>query len=356
MFSTSLRIASRSRVFSPASTAARSFASSSSPINSLVLIEHRSGDVEGGTLAALTAASELGGKVTGLVVGSPGEVEGIVEKVKKLNGVTNIITSTSDEYKHQLAESVTPLLKDILEKSEYTHLVSAHTSAAKDIIPRLSGILDIPAISDVLSASHSESDGSTTYTRPIYAGNAIATVKAPGSLKLKIFTVRSTAFAKAAEGNSASVEVATYEPLKVEDIATSHLKTELAKSDRPELGTAARVVSGGRALKNAETFKQVIDPLADALGAAVGASRAAVDAGYVDNSLQVGQTGKVVAPELYVAVGISGAIQHLAGMKDSKLIVAINKDPDAPIFQVADAGLVADLYEAVPQLVKKLEK
>jgi len=251
---------------------------------------------------------------------------------------------------------VTPLLKEILEKSEYTHLISAHTSAAKDLIPRLSGILGIPAVSDVLSASHSTSDNSTTFTRPIYAGNAIATVKAPGSLPLKIFTVRSTAFAKATEDNESNVEVSTFEPVKVESPTTEHVKTEITKSDRPELGTASRIVSGGRALKNAATFKEVMEPLADSLGAAIGASRAAVDAGYVDNSLQVGQTGKVVAPELYIAVGISGAIQHLAGMKDSKLIVAINKDADAPIFQVADAGLVADLYEAVPELVKKLQK
>lgn len=204
-----------------------------------------------------------------------------------MKGITNILKSTSEDYKHQLAESVTPLLKEIVEKSEYTHLISAHTSAAKDLIPRLSGVLDIPAVSDILSATHSESDNSTTFTRPIYAGNAIATVKAPGSLKLKIFTVRPTAFAKATEDNSASVEVTSFEPVKVADLATSHVKTEITKSDRPELGTAAKVVSGGRALKNAETFKQVIDPLADALGAAVGASRAAVDAGYVDNSLQV---------------------------------------------------------------------
>lgn len=208
----------------------------------------------------------------------------------RLKGVTNILSSTSEDYKHQLAETVTPLLKEILEKSEYTHLVSAHTSAAKDLIPRLSGVLDIPAVSDILSVSHSTSDNSTTFTRPIYAGNAIATVKAPGSLPLKIFTVRSTAFAKAAtEDNSKSsaVEVASFDPVKVDNAATSHVKSELTKSDRPELGTASRIVSGGRALKNAATFKETIEPLADALGAAIGASRAAVDAGYVDNSLQV---------------------------------------------------------------------
>jgi electron transfer flavoprotein alpha subunit len=210
----------------------------------------------------------------------------------RLEGITSVLQSVSEDYKHQLAETVTPLLKAIVEESEYTHLISAHTSAAKDFIPRLSGVLEIPAVSDILTVSHSTSDNSTTFTRPIYAGNAIATVKAPGSLKLKIFTVRPTAFAKAAiaeEDNSSgsSVEVQDFKPVKVVDVATSHVKTELAKSDRPELGSATRVVSGGRALKNAETFKKVLDPLADALGAAVGASRAAVDAGYVDNSLQV---------------------------------------------------------------------
>jgi electron transfer flavoprotein alpha subunit len=202
----------------------------------------------------------------------------------------------SEDYKHQLAETTTPLLKAIVENSEYTHLISAHTSAAKDLVPRLSGVLGIPAVSDVLSVSHSAFDNSTTFTRPIYAGNAIATVKAPGSLKLKIFTVRSTSFAKAAEDNSATVEVQSFEPVKVTDSATSHVKAELTKSDRPELGSATRVVSGGRALKNAQTFKEVLDPLADALGAAVGASRAAVDAGYVDNSLQVGPACKNVVP------------------------------------------------------------
>lgn len=205
----------------------------------------------------------------------------------RLKGVTNILSSTSEDYKHQLAETVTPLLKEILEKSEYTHLVSAHTSAAKDLIPRLSGVLGIPAVSDILSVSHSASDNSTTFTRPIYAGNAIATVKAPGSLPVKIFTVRSTAFAKATEDNSSEVDVASFDPAKVDNASTSHVKSELTKSDRPELGTASRIVSGGRALKNAATFKETIEPLADALGAAIGASRAAVDAGYVDNSLQV---------------------------------------------------------------------
>lgn len=206
----------------------------------------------------------------------------------RLHGVTGILHSTSPDYANNLAEFVTPLLKDLVSKEQFTHLISAHTSSARNLIPRLSGVLGTPAVSDILSASHSESDNSTTFTRPIYAGNAIATVKAPGSLPLKIFTVRTTAFAKAAEDNTSTVEAKAIDPVAVSDSPTKHLKTETIKSDRPELGTAARVVSGGRALKNADTFKTTIDPLADVLGAAVGASRAAVDAGYVDNSLQVG--------------------------------------------------------------------
>ncbi|KAF8335889.1 uncharacterized protein EI90DRAFT_3144815 [Cantharellus anzutake] len=336
----------------------RPFASATSPTHSLLFIEHRSGELEAGSLSALTAASKLGGKVTALIVGGPGEVDTIVAKVKAFDTVSGILHSTSDAYKNNLAETIAPLLADVLRTSDqYTHFVSSHSSNAKNIIPRLSGILSIPMVSDVLSAEHSESEGTTTYTRPIYAGNAIATVQAPSSIPLKIFTIRQTAFDKAQPSSSgpSTAEVKAIEPIFPENVPTTHRSLSFAKSDRPELGSASRVVSGGRALKNAETFKNTIEPLADALGAAIGASRAAVDAGYVDNSLQVGQTGKVVAPELYVAVGISGAIQHLAGMKDSKMIVAINKDPDAPIFQVADVGLVADLYEAVPELVKRLK-
>jgi electron transfer flavoprotein alpha subunit len=223
-------------------------------------------------------------------------------------------------------EIVSPLLEKLLSSgSPYTHIVSSHSSAARSLLPRVAAKLDLPAVSDIISVSHDASSNSTTFSRPIYAGNAIATVRAPSSVPLKFFTVRSTAFAAATSDDGVSVALEEVAPVQVTDAPTQYIKTDLSQSDRPELGTATRVVSGGRALKNAETFKAVLDPLADALGAAVGASRAAVDAGYADNSLQVGQTGKVVAPELYIAVGISGAIQHLAGMKDSKLIVAINK-------------------------------
>ena len=208
--------------------------------------------------------------------------------------------------------------------SPFTHVVSAHSSSAKSLLPRVASRLDLPAVSDITSLTHDTSDNVTTFTRPIYAGNAIATVRAASSVPIKFFTVRSTAFAAAAE-QDAQAEDKALDPVDVPNPPTQHVRTVLTKSDRPELGVASRVVSGGRALKNAETFKATLEPLADVLGAAIGASRAAVDAGYADNSLQVGQTGKVVAPELYVAVGISGAIQHLAGMKDSKMIVAINK-------------------------------
>jgi len=276
---------------------------------------------------------------------------------KKLKGLTSILHSTSAQYATPMAETLSPLLEKLLsENSPFTHVVSAHSSAAKSILPRVAAKLDLPAVSDITSLEHDLPSNSTTFTRPIYAGNAIATVRAPASVPVKFFTVRSTAFSAAQAEEGAEVEVKSLDPVEVPNPPSEHIRTSLTKSDRPELGAATRVVSGGRALKNAETFEATLYPLADVLGAAVGASRAAVDAGYADNSLQVGQTGKVVAPELYIALGISGAIQHLAGMKDSKLIVAINKDPDAPIFQVADVGLVGDLFEVVPQLVEKLKQ
>ncbi|KAL7281394.1 hypothetical protein ACG7TL_004706 [Trametes sanguinea] len=338
----------------------RGYASAAGP-HALVLLEHRAGVIESGSLSALTAAQQLGGQVTGLVVGAPDEVKGVVEKAKKLKGLNTVLHSASEQYAHTIPEVVSPLLEKLLsDSSPYTHVVSAHSSAAKSILPRVAARLDLPAVSDITSLEH---DGSaTTFTRPIYAGNAIATVRAPESVRVKFFTVRSTAFKASAADEGAQAEDKAVEPVEVANPPTQHVRTDLTKSDRPDLGSASRVVSGGRALKNAETFKSTLEPLADVLGAAIGASRAAVDAGYADNSLQVGQTGKVVAPELYMAIGISGAIQHLAGMKDSKMIVAINKasgdecDPEAPIFQVADVGLVADLYEAVPELVEKLKQ
>ncbi|KAI0297120.1 DHS-like NAD/FAD-binding domain-containing protein [Russula brevipes] len=335
---------------------ARAYATAASP-HALVFLEHRNGAIEPASLSALTAAQQLGGSVTGLIVGGPDQVPTVLERAKKLKGLSSILHSTSPQYSSLVPEVVSPLLEKLLAAgSPYTHVVSAHSSSAKSLLPRIAAKLDVPAVSDIISVDHDPSSNSTTFSRPIYAGNAIATVRAPSSVPFKFFTVRSTAFSAAPSDDGTSVVLEELNPVEATDTPTQHVKTEFTQSDRPELGVATRVVSGGRALKNAETFKATLDPLADALGAAVGASRAAVDAGYADNSLQVGQTGKVVAPELYIAVGISGAIQHLAGMKDSKLIVAINKDPDAPIFQVADVGLVADLFEAVPELVEKLKQ
>ena len=225
-----------------------------------------------------------------------------------------------------MPEIISPLLEHILTaNSHFTHVVAAHSPSAKSLLPRVAARLDVPAVSDITFLEHETTTNSTTFTRPIYAGNAISTVRASSSIPIKFFTVRPTAFDATQYIESTNVESKALEPVSVSDPPTQHIKTLLAKSDRPDLGVASRVVSGGRALKNAETFEKTLYPLADVLGAAVGASRAAVDAGYADNSLQVGQTGKVVAPELYMALGISGAIQHLAGMKDSKLIVAINK-------------------------------
>jgi len=320
----------------------------------LLLIEHNGGKIEPGSLSALTAAIQMGGDVTGLIVGAPDEIKPVIEKAKKLRGLTKLLHASSPQYATPLAEQLSPLLQEILKSSSYTHLLAAHSTTAKSVLPRVAAQLDVPAVSDIVTVSN-EADGSTIFTRPIYAGNAISTVKAPSSVKVKVFTVRGTAFDKAAEDGE-PVEDSAVSPVEVADSPTQHLKTSITQSDRPELGVASRVVSGGRALKSAEIFASTLHPLADVLGAAVGASRAAVDAGYADNSLQVGQTGKIVAPELYIALGISGAIQHLAGMKDSKMIVAVNKDPDAPIFQVADVGLVADLFEVVPQMVERLKK
>lgn len=322
---------------------ARTYATASSP-HALVLLEHSQGIIDSGSLSALTAAGQLGGQVTGLVIGATNQVPDVVEKAKKyvhdaaniswflitpfhrLKGLTSVIHSTSKQYEFPLPEIVSPLLENLLSNSPFTHVVSAHSSSAKSLLPRVAAKLDLPAVSDITSLSHDSASNSTTFTRPIYAGNAIATVRAPSSIPIKFFTVRNTAFS-AAPSSEEQASDKSIDPVDIPESEwlTVHVSTNLTKSDRPELGVASRVVSGGRALKDAKTFDATLFPLADTLGAAIGASRAAVDAGYADNSLQVGQTGKIVAPELYIALGISGAIQHLAGMKDSKLIVAINK-------------------------------
>ncbi|WP_430443236.1 electron transfer flavoprotein subunit alpha/FixB family protein [Sphingorhabdus contaminans] len=306
----------------------------------LVFVEHDNASVKDATLAAVTAAGKLG-EVHALVAGSGcGAVAG---EAAKIAGVTKVHVADDAAYAHQLAENVAPLIASLAD--HHDAFVFPATSNGKNIAPRVAALLDVMQISDILSVESAD-----TFTRPIYAGNAIATVQSSDAKK--VITVRGTAFAKAdATGGSAAIETVSGSG---DAGISSFVSAEIAKQERPELTSAKIIVSGGRALKDSATFNEVILPLADKLGAGVGASRAAVDAGYVPNDYQVGQTGKIVAPEVYIAVGISGAIQHLAGMKDSKVIVAINKDEDAPIFQVADIGLVADLYTAVPELVSKL--
>jgi len=290
------------------------------------------------TLNTVAAAQKIGGDIHVLVAGV--QVASVAEAAAKIAGVSKVLVADNAAYAHQLPENVAPLIVELA--SSYTHVLSAATANGKNILPRVAAALDVDQISEIISVESPD-----TFKRPIYAGNAIATVQS--SAAIKVITVRATGFdAVAAEGGSASVEAvgAAHDTGK-----SSFVGEELAKSDRPELTAAKIVVSGGRGMQNGDNFKHLYT-LADKLGAAVGASRAAVDAGFVPNDMQVGQTGKIVAPQLYIAVGISGAIQHLAGMKDSKVIVAINKDEEAPIFQVADYGLVADLFEAVPELEK----
>ena len=306
----------------------------------LVLVEHDGTHIKDATFAAVTAASKLG-EVHALVAGN--NADGVAQAAAKIAGVAKVYAASSAALEHQLAEAVAPVAAKLMESHDA--FLAPATTTGKNIAPRVAALLDVMQVSDILSV-----EGPDTFTRPIYAGNAIATVKSNDSKK--VITVRTTAFEKAAsDGGSASVE-------KVEagsDPGTSSfVGLEASKSERPELTSAGVIVSGGRAFGSSEQFHALLDPLADKLGAAVGASRAAVDAGYAPNDYQVGQTGKIVAPNVYIAIGISGAIQHLAGMKDSKTIVAINKDEEAPIFQVADIGFVGDLFKIVPELTGKL--
>jgi electron transfer flavoprotein alpha subunit len=306
----------------------------------LVYAEHDNASLKDATLAVVTAAGQLG-EVHVLVAGNG--CDAASQAASKIAGVVKVLVANDAAYANQLAENVAPLVSGLM--AGYDAALFPATAHGKNIAPRVAALLDVMQISDILSVESAD-----TFTRPIYAGNAIATVQSSDAKK--VITVRGTAFAKAdAEGGSAPVEAVSGSG----DAGTSSfVGAEIVKLERPELTSAKIIVSGGRALKDGATFESTIFPLADKLGAAVGASRAAVDAGYVPNDYQVGQTGKIVAPEVYVAVGISGAIQHLAGMKDSKTIIAINKDEDAPIFQVADIGLVADLFSAVPELTGKL--
>ena len=309
-------------------------------MKTLVLVEHDNKTMKDATLAVVTAASQLG-EVHALVIGSG--CASVADQVAKVAGVATVHVADDSSLANQLPENAAPLIASLMETHDA--FLAPATTTGKNIAPRVAALLDVMQISDILSVESED-----TFTRPIYAGNAIATVKSSDAKK--VITVRGTAFDKAeTEGGSAKIEGVTGAG---ESGLSAFVSEEIAKSERPELTSAKIIVSGGRALGSAEKFEEVITPLADKLGAGIGASRAAVDAGYVPNDYQVGQTGKIVAPEVYIAIGISGAIQHLAGMKDSKIIVAINKDEDAPIFQVADIGLVADLFNAVPELTEKL--
>ncbi|WP_439545449.1 electron transfer flavoprotein subunit alpha/FixB family protein [Sandarakinorhabdus sp.] len=307
----------------------------------LVLAEHDNTELKDATLAAVTAATQLGGDVHLLVAGHG--CAAVADAAAQVAGVHKVLLADDATLAAALPENVAPLVAGLM--AGYDAFVAPATSRGKNIAPRVAAALDVAQISEILSV-----EGPDTFTRPIYAGNAIATVTSSDAKK--VITVRGTAFAKAAcQGGSASIEAVGG---SADAGSSSFVGAELTKSARPELTAAKIIVSGGRALGSSDKFHEFIDPLADKLGAAVGASRAAVDAGYAPNDYQVGQTGKIVAPELYVAVGISGAIQHLAGMKDSKIIVAINKDEEAPIFQVADVGLVGDLFTLVPEMTAKL--
>ena len=309
-------------------------------MKTLVLVEHDNTKVADATLAVVTAAAKLG-EVHLLIAGH--NCGSVAEAAAKIAGVGKVHVADDAAYANGLAENVAPLAAQLM--GHHDAFLAAATTQGKNVAPRVAAHLDVMQVSEILSV-----EGPKTFTRPIYAGNAIATVES--SDEKLVITVRGTAFEKAAtEGGSGTIEAVS----GAGDAGTSSfVSAEIAKSERPELTSAKVIVSGGRALKDAETFEAVITPLADKLGAAIGASRAAVDAGYVPNDYQVGQTGKIVAPEVYFAIGISGAIQHLAGMKDSKVIIAINKDEDAPIFQVADIGLVADIFTAVPELTNAL--
>ncbi|TFZ02859.1 electron transfer flavoprotein subunit alpha/FixB family protein [Ramlibacter henchirensis] len=310
-------------------------------MTSLVIAEHDNASIKGATFNTVTAAAKCGGDVHVLVSGS-GAVKA-AEAAAQIAGVAKVIHVDGAQFEHGLAENVAAQVLAIA--SSYSHILFPATASGKNIAPRVAAKLDVAQISDITKV-----DSPDTFERPIYAGNAIATVQSADSVK--VLTVRTTAFDPApSSGGSAPVENV---PGAADAGKSKFVGQEIAKSDRPELTAAKIVVSGGRALGSNEKFHEVLEPLADKLGAAVGASRAAVDVGYAPNDLQVGQTGKIVAPQLYIACGISGAIQHLAGMKDSKVIVAINKDPEAPIFSVADYGLEADLFNAVPELIATL--
>jgi electron transfer flavoprotein alpha subunit len=311
-------------------------------MTTLLLAEHDNKTLKDATHKALTAAAALGGEVHVLVAGQG--CRGVAEAAAKLAGVTKVLLADGAIYGHMLAEPVAALVVSLAPS--YDAVVAAATTSGKNIMPRVAALLDVMQVSEITRVIAPD-----TFERLIYAGNAVQTVRSKD--KIKVITVRTSTFQATPEGGSAPIEAAA---AAADPGISAFVGEELSKSERPELTSAKIIISGGRAMQSRENFTKYIEPVADKLGAAVGASRAAVDAGYAPNDWQVGQTGKVVAPELYIAVGISGAIQHLAGMKDSKVIVAINKDEEAPIFQVADYGLVADLYQALPELAAELGK
>ncbi|NEW93889.1 FAD-binding protein [Rhodopseudomonas sp. BR0M22] len=308
----------------------------------LLIAEHDNSHLKDATNKAMTAAAALGGEVHILVAGQG--CKAVADAAAKLQGAGKVLLAEAPAYEHDLAEPLAALIVSLA--GSYDAIVAPATSRFKNVMPRVAALLDVMQVSEIIKVVAPD-----TFERPIYAGNAIQTVKSKDAKK--VITVRTSTFQATGEGGSAAIETVA---AAADPGLSSFVGEEVAKSDRPELSSAKIIVSGGRAMQSRENFTKYIEPLADKLGAGVGASRAAVDAGYAPNDWQVGQTGKVVAPELYIAVGISGAIQHLAGMKDSKVIVAINKDEDAPIFQVADYGLVADLYQAVPELTEELGK
>ena len=306
----------------------------------LVIAEHDNAALNAATLNVVAAAKQIGGDIEVLVAGEA--CGAVADAAAKIEGVSKVVVADNAAYKYQIAESMGDLVAEL--GAGYSHILAAATTTGKDFMPRTAALLDVNMISDIVAVESAD-----TFVRPIYAGNAIATVQSSDSVK--VITVRGTGFDPVAgEGGSAAVEATA---IVKESAISAFISEELAKSDRPDLAAAEIVISGGRGMGNGENF-EILYKVADKIGAAVGASRAAVDAGFVPNDMQVGQTGKIVAPSLYIAVGISGAIQHLAGMKESKVIVAINKDEEAPIFQVADYGLVADLFDAVPELEKLL--
>jgi electron transfer flavoprotein alpha subunit len=306
----------------------------------LVIAEHDNQSLKAATRNAVAAAQKIGGEVHVLVAGAG--CAAVAEAASKLSGVARVRVADAAHYSDQLAENVAALV--VANAGGYSHILAASTANGKNMLPRVAALLDVAQITDVMVVESAD-----TFVRPIYAGNVLATVKS--SDPVKVITVRGTAFEPVADGGSAVIEALAAAP----DAGISKVVgREITKSERPELTAAKVIVTGGRGLGNGENYHKLLEPLADKLNAALGASRAAVDAGFVPNDYQVGQTGKIVAPQLYIAIGVSGAIQHLAGMKDSKVIVAINKDPDAPIFQVADYGLVADLFVAVPELTAEL--